>query len=129
MLGVAANRPARILVVGGCVLAVALPNGIMIEQLWSDGPITLALSAAFIFAFVAVTRRSVPIPADALAAGILAGAVTALAPAAIFLLPPPVPASGGWSLLLLPAAFGLAGLWTVVRRGLPAALVSGVLAA
>jgi hypothetical protein len=131
MLGVAANRPAQILLAGGCLGAAALAVDSLVEVPLGGAPYVIAVFGLFVFAFVVVTRRSVPLPAAAVATGGICGLGAALLPALVFMVRPPIPRSGEWALVLVGVAMVAAAVGTAWRGGFRFvnAVLSGLLAA
>src|SRR2546430_7319759 len=111
MLSVAPNAAARILRIAAVlvVLAIVLASG------WRD-KLALIAFATYLFAFVAVTGRSVPVSARVIAIGAGTGACAAAAPMVAFMLWPPAPKSGGWASATVALAAVIAGAVVVGRR-------------
>jgi hypothetical protein len=135
MLSIAANRPARVLVVGGCLLAGAAYAEFLIKALRDGAPFVVAIFGLYIFAFVAVTRASVPVPSATIAVGGLAGLTAVLVPAVVLMLRSPVPRSSAWALVVVGAALVAPAVVTPLRRrarpvdAVVSGLLSGVIAA
>jgi hypothetical protein len=131
MLGVATNRPAQILFAGGCLIAGGLSVVLLVKASREGAPYVIAVFGLFMFAFIAVTRRSVPVAPSAIAAGGIVGVTAALIPALVLMLWPPVPRSSEWALVVVAAAMVAAAVSTALRRGYRFfnAVLSGLLAA
>ena len=131
MLGVAANKPAQILFVGGCLVVGALSVDFLAGASRDGAPYVITVFALFLFAFIAVTRRSVPVAAGAIAVGGIVGVAAALIPALVLMLWPPVPRSSAWALVAVAAAMMGAAVVTALQGGFRFinAVVSGLLAA
>ena len=131
MLGVAANRPAQIMFAGGCLAAGALSVVLLAGSSLDAAPYVITVFGLFIFAFIAVTRRSVHIAAGVLSAGGISGVAAALFPALVLMLWPPVPRSGEWALVMVAAAMVAAAIVSARHTGFRFldAVLSGLLAA
>jgi hypothetical protein len=131
MLGVAANRPAQILFAGGCLMAGALSVAFLVKASRDGAPYVIAVFGLFVFAFIAVTRRSVPVAPSAITAAGIVGVAAALIPALVVMLWPPVPRSSQWALVVVAAAMVAATALTALRSGVRFfnAVLSGLLAA
>jgi hypothetical protein len=118
-------------VVGGCLTAGVLAVGFLAGASRNEAPFVIALFGVFIFGFVAVTRRRVPVAPGAITAGGIVGVLAALVPAVAFMLRPPVPASTGWAFVALAAAMAAAVAVSGLRGGFRFfnAVLSGLLAA
>lgn len=107
---VADNRPARLLRVGGCVLAAAEgcflthslaaagTAGQILEKARYGVPLLGTLLLVHVLAIGAASARRSAVPPRTLAIGGASGAAAGLAFLAVPLLAPPLPASVGWAL-------------------------------
>jgi hypothetical protein len=131
MLGIATNRPAQILFAGGCLVAGTLAVDFLVNASREGAPYIIAVFGLFLFGFVAVTRRSVPVGPSALAAGGIGGVAAALIPALVLMLWPPVPRSSAWVWAWLLVAAAAAAVFTMLYSGSGFfnAAVAGLLAA
>jgi hypothetical protein len=131
MLGIAANKPAQILFAGGCLIAGALSVDVLVKASRDGAPYVIAVFGLFMFAFIAVTRRSVPVAPGAITAGGTVGVTAALIPAQVLMLWPPVPRSSEWAWVVVAAAMVAATVFTALRSGhrFIDAVLSGLLAA
>jgi hypothetical protein len=141
MLSAASNTPARVVRIGGYLTAGALAGCTLATGSGEEVPFVIALFGAFAFAFTSVTGRAAPVSSRAIAAGGIAGVSAALGPAIVFMLWPPIPASGRWALVVVVAAAAVAAWLTGFRSlggfsprdsvfaGLLAAVVAGLLIA
>ena len=141
MLAIASNASARVVRIGGYLAAGAFAGWSLATSSGDEVPFVIVLCGAFVFAFTAVTGRAAPVSSRAIAAGGIAGVSAGLGPAIVFMLRPPIPASGRWALVVVVAATAVAALLAGFRSlggfhpidgvfaGLLAAVIAGLLIA
>jgi hypothetical protein len=131
MLGVAAHRPAWVVLVGGWLVVGSWAVDFLVEGSLDGVPYVLPVLGLFIFGFTAVTRHGVPVAPGAVSAGGIVGVSAALLPVPVFMFWPPVPASIVWAFVVVAAAMVAAVVITALRGGLRflGAVLPGLLAA